>query len=187
MWGGHYHTRSHLLFRKKNVFQKSPLSLLMLCSNACRWQDSRVVTHSKGCGKTELLCSPSVVLELPQTLGNAVAVRHQSRAAGLTPKNNSTSNAVSFPWFVLFQTWSLCICLDSVIIHACVCTVWARWSRDMKYMSIWHVRKHNFNFFALMSELDHHDNLYSWMFLKVYAIATAVLSWPWSITVSCRT
>lgn len=175
------HTKSSH-FQKELSFKKVPLvywcCVLMLAGDKTVELSHTVkVVEKWSCVMFSLSC-----------VGNAVAVRHQSRAAGLTPKNNSTSNAVSFPWFVLlFQTWSLCSCLDSVIIHACVCTVWAHWSRDMKYMSIWHVRKHNLNFFALMSELDHHDNLYSWMFLKVYATATAVLSWPWSITVSCRT
>lgn len=86
-------------------------------------------------------------VESPQTLGNTVAVRHQSRAAGFTPKKNSTSNAVSFPLFVLvFQTWSLCICLDSIIIHMCACTVKHIEAGILNISGARHVRKHNLKF-----------------------------------------
>lgn len=119
--GGHYLKWSHLIsFSERNVFLKSLLSLmLMLCSNACQWQDSEV-THSKVCAKQSRAMFSFSHVESP--LGNTVAVRHQSRAAGLTPKKNSTSNAVSFPLFVLvFQNWSLSVCIDSVVVHTCVC------------------------------------------------------------------
>lgn len=65
-------------------------------------------------------------VESPQTLGNTVAVKHQSRAAGLTPKKKSTSNAVILSWcfrhglcvFVLTHLTFILVCLQSEQIEA---------------------------------------------------------------------
>lgn len=56
--------------------------MLLLYSNACQLQDSYIVTHSKVCAKQSCAKFSFSHVELPQTLGNTVAVRHQSRAAG---------------------------------------------------------------------------------------------------------